>query len=115
MIIADENVERYWIELLRKNNFDVISIAENFSGITDSEVVQIAKSNQATLLTEDKDFGEMVFAHQTKNLSVIFLRYDQPNYSQIENQLLLAVNKFVNQTDNYFITITKLKTRVTKI
>jgi hypothetical protein len=35
------------------------------------------------LLTEDKDFGEWVFAHHVKNLSVLFLRYSFHEFREI--------------------------------
>lgn len=115
MIIADENVERYFIELLRSKGFEVIAIAEQYASISDKEVIELVKKESATLITEDKDFGELVFAHHVRNVSIIFLRYDQPQYFQIEKQLLDAVEKYLHQPENYFITISKLKTRATKI
>ena len=65
MIVADENIEQYGINLLRLKGYDVLSIREKHPGISDREVVAIDRSNNGILLTEDKDFGELVFAwHQ---------------------------------------------------
>ena len=115
MIIVDENVERYFIELLRNKGLEIISVAEQYPSISDKEVIELVKKENATLITEDKDFGELVFAYHVPHASIIFLRYDQPQYFQIEKQLLDAIEKYLNKPDNYFITISKLKTRVTKI
>lgn len=115
MIIADENVERYWINLLRRMQYEVVSIAETSPGISDTEVVIIAKKHKGILITEDKDFGELVFAHGIDNLSIIFLRYDQPEYSQVENALVDVVNTYVNSETAHFITISKTKIRARKI
>ena len=112
MIILDENIERYWIDLLRKNGYILISIAEDYPGIPDRQVIRIAQENDGILITEDKDFGELVFAYGFKNLSVIFLRYDQPEYHQIEDVLLKCVKKYMDSSVNKFITITKSKIRV---
>jgi predicted nuclease of predicted toxin-antitoxin system len=43
---------------LRAAGFQVEWILEDHSGISDEEVIHIAKSNNQILLTEDKDFGE---------------------------------------------------------
>ncbi len=112
MIILDENIERYWIELLRRNEYSLISVAEDCPGIPDQQVIRIAQESNGLLITEDKDFGELVFAHGFKNLSVIFLRYDQPEYNQIEDALLKCVSKYMDSSVKKYITITKSKIRV---
>ncbi|WP_394330804.1 hypothetical protein [Niabella ginsenosidivorans] len=38
-------------------------------------MIQWALENNCLLLTENKDFGEWVFAHPIKDLSVLSLRY----------------------------------------
>src|SRR6266498_319744 len=115
MIIADENVERYWIELLRNSGFNVFSVKESYPGIKDLELIGLVKQKQGVLLTEDKDFGELVFAYSIKNFSVIFLRYDQPKYDLIQDKLLDVVEKFYESEETFFITITKNKIRIRKI
>jgi len=112
MIVLDENIEAYWINLLRKHEHQIISIAESYPGISDREVMQIVEENKELLITEDKDFGELVFAYGFKNVSIIFLRYDQPEYHQIENAFLGCVKKYAASTINKFITISKTKIRV---
>jgi predicted nuclease of predicted toxin-antitoxin system len=76
IIIADENIPILLQEKLIANGFSVVSIFNDFRGITDFKIIELAQSyNNAIILTEDKDFGEWVFAHHIKNLSVVFLRY----------------------------------------
>ena len=59
--VADENFPRAALLLLRESGFDVTSIAESHPGIPDTEVMAIAAAERRTLLTFDKDFGELVF------------------------------------------------------
>lgn len=115
MIIADENIEQHWIDLLRANGYEVFSIREKLAGISDEEVAAIAQDHNGILLTEDKDFGELVFAHGIKGLSVIFLRYDQPLYHQIEHSVIQVVSSYYSAQQNYFITITAAAIRVRSI
>lgn len=58
--VADENFDFAVVRQLRENEFSVIAIAESFSSIPDTQVLQIAVDRKAILLTEDKDFGELV-------------------------------------------------------
>jgi len=87
MIIFYENIEAHWIQLIKKSNLDYFSIRENCSGISDREVIEIAKNKKGLIVTEDKDFGELVFSHGIEGVSVLFMRYDQPKYAPADEGL----------------------------
>ena len=57
--LADENLPRPALNELRQAGFDVFSIAEANTGAFDDEVLNISMSSSRTLLTFDKDFGEL--------------------------------------------------------
>jgi predicted nuclease of predicted toxin-antitoxin system len=59
--VADENFPRHALRLLRQSGFDVTSIAETNPGLPDTEVLGIASAEGRTLLTFDKDFGDLAF------------------------------------------------------
>ncbi len=63
MLIADENINSSLILKLRGFGYEVISIKQNYKGISDKEVIDLAKEKNGILITEDKDFGKWVFAH----------------------------------------------------
>lgn len=73
-IVADESVDFGIVQLLRNKEINVISIQEMHSGITDEEVLQIAIINKAVLITEDKDFGELVYRLRMKHNGVLLIR-----------------------------------------
>jgi predicted nuclease of predicted toxin-antitoxin system len=58
MILADENIDARIISFLRASKIKIYSIIENNPGISDEEVILLAKENNQIILTEDKDFGE---------------------------------------------------------
>ncbi len=60
--LADENVSRLVVEQLRAAGFDVISIGATRSGASDKDVLGSADSDDRILITEDRDFGELVAA-----------------------------------------------------
>ena len=108
MILADENIHSYIIKTLRTEGFDVISVTELNKGIKDEEVIQWALKNDYLLLTEDKDFGEWVFAHHIQNLSVLFLRYAFYEYKDIANAIVyLLKNQELKRP--VFVTLTPKK------
>ena len=72
--VADENLDRSVIETLRAAGHEVISVAEMEPGIPDEVVLATANSHAAMLITEDKDFGELVFRRSLVHQGVILLR-----------------------------------------
>jgi predicted nuclease of predicted toxin-antitoxin system len=115
MIIFDENIEVHWIQLIKNDGLEYFSIRESCFGISDREVIEIAKSKKGLIVTEDKDFGELVFSHGIQNVSVLFMRYDQPEYSQIEHYFLKCIKDYLDNPHPCFITITKNKIRIRTI
>ena len=58
--LADENVSRLVIEQPRARGFDVMSVGETRSGAPDSDVLEAADAGGCILITEDRDFGQLV-------------------------------------------------------
>jgi len=114
MIIADENIDRSIIVALRKKGHKVISIAEDYSGFSDEDVIGVVKTYEGVLITEDKDFGEWVFAHRAKGFSVILLRYTPKELDAMIRNILLTI-KHTGKSQHKFITITRNKTRARDI
>jgi predicted nuclease of predicted toxin-antitoxin system len=57
-IVADENLNAQFVKDLRLNGYDLVSIREEYSGISDTEVANLAFLTDCLLISEDKDFGE---------------------------------------------------------
>jgi len=114
MILADENVHGYIIRTLRDAGIEVISIRELTPGITDDKVIQVALNNNWLLLTQDKDFGEWVFAHHIKDLTVLFLRFSFGEFRDI-SQTLIHLLKNPHMDRPFFATITTKKIRIRKL
>jgi predicted nuclease of predicted toxin-antitoxin system len=75
MFLANENFPKPSITLLRNAAIKVGSIQEDFPGISDEEVLQIAITNNQIILTFDKDYGEIIFRNKLSNPpAVIFFR-----------------------------------------
>ena len=115
MIVADENVDQVLIDRLEKRDYKILSIREHHAGVSDRRFIEIAKSNQGPVITEDKDFGEFVFSHNIKDCSIIFLRYDKADYDQIEKNIIKALQYYYDNPGQFFIAITKKKIRIRKI
>ena len=60
--LADECVDAGLVLHLRADGHDVAYMAEIMPAASDLEVVTRARAEGRVLLTEDKDFGDLIFA-----------------------------------------------------
>ena len=73
--LADESCDFSVIRALRQAGYSVNAIAEISPSLPDEDVLELAVAENRLLLTEDKDFGEWVFAHKHAMTGVLLLRY----------------------------------------
>lgn len=73
-LLADEGVDRQIVALLREEGHSVTYVAEMDPGVPDEEVLDLANREARTLLTADKDFGELIFRRGLLDPGVILVR-----------------------------------------
>ncbi len=112
MIVADENIDHSLIEAIRLAGIEVVSVYEEARGISDFSVIEIARNPPRIILTEDKDFGEWVFAHQVKDRSVVLIRYEFRETEVIKKIIIQMLSERVNELFGKFTTITTQKIRI---
>ena len=111
-ILADEGVNHRIISNLREKGQNVISVAERLPGATDSAVLEFAVKNSLLLLTEDRDFGELVFAYRHESTGVIYIRYSQNEEQEVTNALLKVLRKYSADLRRTFTVVTSRKIRI---
>lgn len=74
--LADECCDTSIVALLRADGHDVLFMQEQKPGLFDDEVLQIAYDEKRILITEDKDFGELVYRLKKPSYGVILIRID---------------------------------------
>lgn len=72
--LANENVEQPIVDSLRAAGHDVASVGEVAPGAHDDEVLRLATAESRLLLTNDKDFGELVCRRGAAAVGVVLLR-----------------------------------------
>jgi predicted nuclease of predicted toxin-antitoxin system len=72
--LADENVDRAIVTALRAQRHVVLYVAEMQPGIEDDQVLESANSTESILLTEDKDFGLLVYRLRKITSGVVLIR-----------------------------------------
>jgi predicted nuclease of predicted toxin-antitoxin system len=73
-LLADECCDALLVEGLRRDGNEVLYMKEFSPGAADYTVLQLAASQQRVLLTEDKDFGELVVRLRLPADGIVLLR-----------------------------------------
>lgn len=73
-ILADEGVDKPIVDALRGSGFDVMYILETNRGAEDNLILNIAEAQQRILITQDKDFGELVYRLKYAHFGIILIR-----------------------------------------
>jgi predicted nuclease of predicted toxin-antitoxin system len=73
--LADESCDFRVVQALRRAGHDVLAIIEAAPGAEDARVIDLAVREQPVLITEDQDFGQLVYAAGKSTAGVILLRF----------------------------------------
>jgi hypothetical protein len=73
--LADESCDFSVVRALRSAKHDVVAIAEIALRSEDDEVREKALSDDRILITEDKDFGQLIYVAMRRTGGVIFIRF----------------------------------------
>lgn len=73
--LADESCDFAVVRALRASGHDVVAIAEVAPRSQDTEVIDQAVREGRVLITEDKDFGQLVYAGARESSGIILLRF----------------------------------------
>jgi predicted nuclease of predicted toxin-antitoxin system len=97
--------------LLEAGNY-VMEIRVIRPGAHDEWVVNLSVSENRILLTEDKDFGWLIYAHGHKAIGVIFLRYPVSERHRIAQDLVELVKQQNENLIECFVTISPNRIRI---
>ena len=113
--LADVNVERHIVDSLRKENFDVKWIPDFDASMSDEDLLRLANKEKRILITNDKDFGEVVFYQRRISYGIILIRI-KGHVVQPKIKLLKKILRdHRTKIPNHFVTITDKKIRITPL
>ena len=73
--LLDENVDIRLAPFLREQGHDVTAVAQDYPhNLADRDVLALAHREGRTLITNDRDFGELIVRHRLPHAGVILLR-----------------------------------------
>ncbi|MBC8183333.1 DUF5615 family PIN-like protein [candidate division KSB1 bacterium] len=113
--LADENVEKPIVDWLRNNGFDVLYVSEFAKSSPDDELLEKANQEYRILLTNDKDFGELVFLQRKSSSGVILMRFTNDDSSNKVKHISHLVTNYRDKLEGNFTVISETKVRFRNI
>ena len=110
--VADESCAGPVIRALREAGHDVVAIAEVAKGATDEDVLHRALNEKRVLITEDRDFGELVYARGRPSTGVILVRFQSLARRAKPATVVDAVAKLGARLQDAFTVIEPRRVRV---
>ncbi len=112
--LVDESTGRKIFELLSKSGYDVKSVSQIIKGATDDKVLKFAKKEKRIIITDDKDFGELIFRRKMGSSGVMLLRTGTTDANTRFELLKKAISK-TKEPEKCFTVITEKIIKIRKI
>jgi predicted nuclease of predicted toxin-antitoxin system len=113
--LADESCDFAVVCALRAAGHDVQAVKEICSGAPDEMVMQLAVQEARILLTEDKDFGQLVYAGSGLSVGVIFIRFPGNARQGMVKAVLELLDKAGDKFQGRFVVVQPGRVRISDI
>lgn len=96
---------------LRDASYEVFSVFDQARGMTDDDILAKAFTENWILITNDKDFGEMVFRERRKHHGVVFMRLEDERAANKIEVLRRLLESYAGKLPEQFVVVTETKIR----
>ena len=103
--LADECCDFAAVRSLRADGHDVLAVSEFQHRSVDKQVMELALAEDRILLTEDKDFGWLVFAGRVDSPGVILIRFPASARVLLAEAVLKLVREHASQLAGAFVVL----------
>ena len=111
-LLADECCDAPLIQSLREDGHNVFYVLESLRGANDNDILDRAFAEDRLLLTEDKDFGELVYRLRKPTRGVILLHFDEIDHSLKLSRLRELLKNSADRLPGAFVVLEGNKTRI---
>lgn len=112
--LADESCDFGIVRALRSAGYDVLSVAETNPGELDPVVLESALHDGRILLTEDKDFGQLVYAGAGRTGGVILFRIPLRARKWLLDEVAGLVRKCSSHIPGKFVVVQPGRVRISE-
>ena len=110
--LADECCDGELVNELRADGHDVVFVPETMMGSKDEEILSYAYQESRILITEDKDFGQLVYRLKLPTHGIILIRISSEDNIQKIKQFREAIMMYGDRMFGQFVILETSKIRV---
>ncbi len=110
--LADECCDTGLVQQLRNFGHDVVYIQETASGSSDNQVLKQAFTEKRILITEDKDFGELVYRLKKPVFGIILLRFNPLKRTEKIDRIKELLDHYSSKLNGHFTVVDIEKFRI---
>jgi predicted nuclease of predicted toxin-antitoxin system len=110
--LIDENVGFTIVKYLREQGFDVKFVTEMFPSKDDVFVMKNAYEEKRVIITNDKDFGYLIFKSNLPAFAIILLRFDDESPMLKIEAIKTILNLPEEKVFDHFIVASENKIRI---
>ncbi|MFN8441734.1 MAG: DUF5615 family PIN-like protein [Caldilineaceae bacterium] len=110
--IVDECAGVVVATFLRSQGFDTVSISEESPQTSDLDILHRSVAEQRIIVTNDKDFGDMVFRDHHAHAGILLLRLSDDTVATKLRVLKSVLNQYRDQLDRHFVVATERNIRI---
>jgi len=101
-----------WLET---RGHEVYSVYDKAKGSDDDTILKIAKQEKYILITNDNDFGELIFRQKKSHNGIILLKLEDNKPKNKIAVLNKLIKLYHDQLKNNFVVATEKKVRIIKL
>jgi predicted nuclease of predicted toxin-antitoxin system len=112
--LADESCDFTVVRALLAAGHDVVAVAQVRPGASDDLVIDLALQDARILLTEDRDFGQLVYASGQTSAGVIYMRFPAAARTLQARTVLELVERVGPRLDDAFVVVQPGRARINR-
>lgn len=112
--LVDVGVGKKVESFLNVSGYDIKSIRQIDHRMKDYQIMQFAKKEKRTIITMDKDFGELVFNSGMSHYGVLLLRLDDSDGDEKVEIIKEILTKYEGSLRNKFCVYQNSRLRIKK-
>ena len=109
--LADECCDAGLVLSLREDGHDVLYVLERNPGVSDDDVLTEAYVEESILVTEDKDFADLVYRFKKPARGVILIRMDVNERHMKWRRLKKLIRNHEKRLPSHFVVVDSNKFR----
>jgi predicted nuclease of predicted toxin-antitoxin system len=113
--MADESCDFAVVSALRGAGHDVLYTSEVNPGAEDEAVIERARIEGRIVLTEDRDFGRLVFAAARPSAGVVYLRFPVAARAAMGQAVVTLAQQKGDAIPRSFITLQPGRARISRL